>query len=248
MANPAFDDRVAAYAASPSHRSGPSLDLAVELAAVRQGRPVLDVSTGTGFTAQALANMGCHVVVADVAPSMLRHTLATASERLCGALTDTQQLAFADGVFDAVTCRHAFHHYVDGMAAMREMARVVCPGGRVVVADTIAPDDVEATVVMHAIETRRDPSHVRNRDRASLIAVFEAVGLRVERIESTKTVQVFESWCSRTDVDDVTREQLWELFTSKTSVQAAFDVEERDNQRVFAWPVAVVAGTRRSYL
>lgn len=246
MANPAFDDRVAAYAASPSHRSGPSLDLAVELAAVRPGRSVLDVSTGTGFTAQALENMGCYVVVADVAPSMLRHTLATASKRLCGVLTDTQQLAFADGVFDAVTCRHAFHHYVDGMAAMQEMARVVCPGGRVVVADTIAPDDVEASVVMHAIETRRDSSHVRNRDRASLIDVFEAVGLRVERVESTTTVQVFESWCSRTDVDDVTREQLWELFTAKTSVREAFGAEERDEKRMFTWPVAVVAGTRRS--
>ena len=72
------------------------------------------------------------------------------------------------------------------------------------------------------------------------------MGLRVERVESTKTVQVFESWCSRTDVDDVTREQLWDLFTSKTSVQEAFGVEERDKQRMFAWPVVVVAGTRRS--
>ena len=122
MSQAAFDERVAAYAQSRSHREGPTLDLTLELANARPGNLVLDVSTGTGFTAHALAATPTRVVAADIAPSMLRHTRATAPKALRVVQTDTHRLAFADRTFDVVTCRHAFHHYGDGPAAMAEMS------------------------------------------------------------------------------------------------------------------------------
>lgn len=54
----AFDDRVAGYVDSPCHRSGPSLSLVLEFANVSPEYFVLDVGTGTGFTAHALVERG----------------------------------------------------------------------------------------------------------------------------------------------------------------------------------------------
>ncbi len=245
MSQAAFDDRVAAYAASPTHREGPTLDLTRESARANPGDLVLDVSTGTGFTAHALAAVSARVVAADIAPNMLRHTRATAPNEVRVVQTDTHILAFADRTFDVVTCRHAFHHYQDGRTAMTEMARVVRPGGRVVITDTISPDDAEVAETMHEIESLRDPSHVCNRYAGQILDLMTDVGLDIERDTHTRTEQDFDGWCSRTGVSDVLRRQLWRCFTESARVRAAFDARETDGGRRFYWPVLVAAGVRR---
>ncbi len=246
MSQAAFDDRVAAYAQSASHREGPTLDLTRELAQARPGDLVLDVSTGTGFTAHALAAQSTRVVAADIAPNMLRHTRASAPTAVRVVQTDTHALAFGEQTFDIVTCRHAFHHYLDGDLAMSEMARVVRTGGRVVIADTITPDDVEVAEAMHAIELARDPSHVCNRYAAQVLELMTEAGLVIQRTVHTHTEQDFDSWCGRTGVSDELRCQLWGDFNGSEKVRAAFNVRETAGSRRFDWPVLVAAGVRRA--
>ena len=246
MSHAAFDDRVAAYAQSASHREGPTLDLTRELSRARPGDLVLDVSTGTGFTAHALAAESTRVVAADIAANMLRHTRATAPTALQVVQTDTLALAFGEQTFDVVTCRHAFHHYLDGDLALSEMVRVVRAGGRVVIADTISPDDAEVAEAMHAIELARDPSHVCNRYAAQVLQLMTGAGLVVEHTVHTHTEQDFDSWCSRTGVSDELRWQLWGDFNGSDKVRAAFNVRETAGSRRFDWPVLVAAGVRRA--
>jgi demethylmenaquinone methyltransferase / 2-methoxy-6-polyprenyl-1,4-benzoquinol methylase len=99
---------------------------------------VLDVATGTGMVAAELvARGGCSVVGLDQSAEML----AAARERLAGrpALAQrveliegqAEELPFADGSFDALTFTYLLRYVDDPRATMRELARVVRPGGRV---------------------------------------------------------------------------------------------------------------------
>src|SRR5690606_39820909 len=54
-----------------------------------------------------------------------------------------EDLPFADGSFDLVTCRIAPHHFADVQRAVHEVARVLRPGGLFLLIDSVAPEDPE---------------------------------------------------------------------------------------------------------
>ena len=104
--------------------------------APKPGDRVLDVATGTGLVARELiARTGCSVVGLDQSEEML----AMARARLDGApdgsialvLGEAEQLPFGDGEFDALTFTYLLRYVDDPAATMRELARVVRPGGRI---------------------------------------------------------------------------------------------------------------------
>ena len=85
-----FNKQAALYATSPVHRSGPSLPVLVEMAAPRSVDQVLDVATGTGNTALALAPLVRRVVGLDVASAMLDQARARAqAEKIENAVLRT---------------------------------------------------------------------------------------------------------------------------------------------------------------
>ncbi len=111
-------------------------------AGVAPGRRVLDVACGTGIVARTAADLAGqgHVVGLDLNPAMLtvaRHVRPDVDWRL----GDVAALPFRDGEFDAVLCQMALMFFPDQGAAVREMARVVAPGGRVAV---LVPSDLDA--------------------------------------------------------------------------------------------------------
>jgi demethylmenaquinone methyltransferase/2-methoxy-6-polyprenyl-1,4-benzoquinol methylase len=104
---------------------------------VDPGGVVLDVATGTAAVAIELARRtGCRVVGVDQSPEML----ASGRERVAAAgLVDrielvegrAERLPFADASFDALTVTYLFRYVDDPAATLRELARVVRPGGAV---------------------------------------------------------------------------------------------------------------------
>jgi demethylmenaquinone methyltransferase / 2-methoxy-6-polyprenyl-1,4-benzoquinol methylase len=113
----------------------------------RPGMRILDVATGTGMVAFALAARGAEVVGVDQSEAMLsgaRARLERTPElagRLSFVLGEAEALPFADGAFDALSFTYLLRYVDDRATTMRELARVVTPGGRVGMVEFGVPDD-----------------------------------------------------------------------------------------------------------
>ena len=99
---------------------------------------VLDVATGTGLVAAALVRRyGCLVVGLDQSPEMLaraaqrREADPELRERIQLVAGEAERLPFEDGEFDSLTFTYLLRYVDDPAATLRELARVVRPGGRI---------------------------------------------------------------------------------------------------------------------
>jgi len=97
----------------------------------RPDERVLDVATGTGLVAFELARRGCSVVGVDQSPDMLAQARRRGLDSGVRFLeAEAERLPFADAEFDALTFTYLLRYVDDRGATMRELARVVRPGGR----------------------------------------------------------------------------------------------------------------------
>jgi demethylmenaquinone methyltransferase / 2-methoxy-6-polyprenyl-1,4-benzoquinol methylase len=110
----------------------------VEAVGPRPDERFLDVATGTGMVAAELARVGgCQVVGVDQSEEMLdgaRARLAGApdlAQRVSFTRAEAERLPFEDGQFDGLTFTYLLRYVDDRPAGMRELARVVRPGGRI---------------------------------------------------------------------------------------------------------------------
>lgn len=190
-----------AYVVSPTHRSGDDLERLVELAEATPETIALDIATGGGHTALALAPHVRHVTATDLVPEMLERARAfITSQGVINAdfqVADAEDLPFADGSFDLVTCRIAPHHFADVQRAVHEVARVLRPGGLFLLIDSVAPEDPELDEFLNELERRRDPSHVRSYRRSEWRQFLEAAGLTVEVMETFTKRHDFTAWTAR---------------------------------------------------
>jgi SAM-dependent methyltransferase len=176
-----WSQRADAFRESPTHREGPDLDLLVEWCEPGPDVKVLDVATGGGHVARRLREEGCTVITVDPAPGMRADVVAPAEE-----------LPFADGSFDVVTCRIAAHHFQDARRAVHEMARV---SGRLVVIE----DNVFVDERVEEAERLRDPTHVRCLSEEEWTELLTDAGLELEQVEHFERRPVVDDWLARVD-------------------------------------------------
>lgn len=181
-----FGPVAAAYTTSAGHSDPNQLAVVVRLAAPQPTDRALDIATGAGHTALALAPHVQEVIAYDLTPAMLEETQRNAHSKGITNLRTQQgsaeQLPYADDRFEIVTVRVAPHHFADVQAAVAEMARVVMSGGRVVVVDTTVPEDDSLDQQINDIEQLRDPSHVRDYRPSEWRALLENVGLQITHL------------------------------------------------------------------
>ncbi len=113
----------------------------------RPGQRVLDVATGTGLVAGELVRRGgCEVVGLDQSEEMLAGARARVADdpaladRVTFVRGEAERLPFADAEFDALSFTYLMRYVDDRAATMRELARVVRPGGRIGMVEFGVPD------------------------------------------------------------------------------------------------------------
>jgi demethylmenaquinone methyltransferase/2-methoxy-6-polyprenyl-1,4-benzoquinol methylase len=101
---------------------------------------ILDVAAGPGNVARAMVQRGAaHVVALDLSFNMLRAGAKRRGERLSWVNADANTMPFNDATFDAVTISFGLRNVGDPEAVLREFARVLKPGGRVVICEFASP-------------------------------------------------------------------------------------------------------------
>lgn len=182
-----FGERAARYTTSTAHADPQILARVVALAAPRSDWVSLDIATGTGHTAFALAANVQMVVGIDLTPEMLAEAKRLRADRGIGnvvfGLADVHHLPFPAGTFHLITCRRAAHHFSRIGQALSEMHRVLRSGGRLVIDDRSVPEDDFVDDCMNRLDRYHDPSHVRQYRPSEWRAMLTARGFTVDALE-----------------------------------------------------------------
>jgi ubiquinone/menaquinone biosynthesis C-methylase UbiE len=241
-----FGPVAAAYATSSIHAGGADLIAMLEVANLQGTERVLDVASGAGHTALAFAPHVASVVALDLTEAMLATGRRLAEENGIANVTfvqgDAEHLPFPDAAFDIVTCRYAAHHFPRPLAAAREWARVLGPGGRLLLVDFVAPDDPATDTVLNAADVLRDPSHVREHTIGQWIAMLEAAGFAAEEAGRWPVRVDFDAWTGRMQTPTAAAAQIRALFeAAPASVREALAIEA---DGTFTCPVVLLKGER----
>lgn len=199
-----FDPQARAYLDSAVHAQGPDLARAAQLVA-RHLPPatarVLDVGCGAGHLAFALAPLVNTVTALDPSPGMLDTVRQAAQARGLAKLDTVQaqaeRLPFGDGHFCAVATRYSAHHWTALEASLREMHRVLKPGGYLLVIDILGDEDPLVDTHLQAMELLRDRSHVRNRSASQWRSLLGDAGFEAPVHEHWPVRLDFASWVAR---------------------------------------------------
>lgn len=242
-----FGAASAAYAYSAVHANGPDLPPFVDAAAPNATDHALDVATGAGHSALAIAAKVAQVTAVDITPAMVETARHTVTQRGAANVevrqADAHELPFEDASFDIVSCRVSAHHFADVRRAIREMARVLRPGGRIAISDTIAPEEPVLDTFSNTVELLRDISHVRNYRATEWLGFFVEAGLTAEVIARSGFVLDGQSWVQRMNTPASRVAVIRELFSEARPAERAY-FEIQDNPWAWTLPYAVFRATK----
>lgn len=214
-----FDRQAPHYNEQWNQWSEASLAWMLERAECTPDDRILDVATGTGFTAFAFASRVREVVGLDISSGMLEQARARAAAQQITNVSFQQgaaeSLPFPDGDFDIVTSRVAPHHFLLLNKFIQECWRVLKPGGRLLITDTSVPDGApEVDEWQNGVEQIRDKSHVRNYPPAEWRQVAEKNGLRVEEVKllAEPNQMLLEPWMEKSGCRGADADRVRQMF------------------------------------
>src|SRR3990172_2820247 len=198
-----WDDHVAVYEAVFEPLTDIFAAHALDWLGPRPGDRLIDVGAGSGGAALLAAARGADVLAVDASQEMVARIVMRAGTdpaargRVQAARMDGMALALPDAVFDAAISVFGVILFPDAGLGMREIARVLNPGGRLAVVTWTETEKYELAVrLMDAIAAVRGPlpppaslpAQLRFRDEAALRALVQAGAMAVDAVAR------FEEW------------------------------------------------------
>ena len=242
-----FTRQAIPFSTSPGINDEAALEFVIAACGAGPDDTVLDVACGPGILACAFARVARHVTGIDITPAMLDRARLLQQERGLSNMTwkqgDVVPLPFADSSFSIVTSRFAFHHLLDPAGALREMARVCRPGGRVMLIDAAPP--AEKADAFNLMEKLRDPSHARAMPLAELTGLFTKADLPVPRTSFYRLDAEVEGLLQRSFPNPGDDAKIREMFRASLDDDRLGVDARRDGDTIrFAYPVAVLVADK----
>ena len=244
-----FSRRSNAYVACSALMDQADLDAVVgllDLTGVERG---LDVATGTGNLAMALSPHVKDVIGIDITPGMLKLAVQAARERgldnINNLVGDVEHLPFRESEFDVVTCRFSFHHFPGHRMSLSEMARVLRPGGRLVIEDMLSSEDTAKGEYQNKMENLRDPSHIKHYKASEIERMLQEAGLVVVDMVGGSSDFDLEHWIGMADPPAWKVKSIREMMeASIAGDRSGLDVRLEDGKMVFSYTTAIVMGRK----
>jgi SAM-dependent methyltransferase len=220
-----FTAQAESFNASEAANARQTLEDLVELAAPRPGERWLEAACGPGLVTRALAPRTGSVHGVDLTPAMLELARREAAglPNVTFALGDATALDATDAGYDGAITRFSIHHVPVPARLVEELARVVKPGGAVVLADHVADDDPDAAAWSQEIERLRDPSHWASLPLHRLRALGAGMTLEEERLAPLNLG--YADWLERGTGTAAARPLIERLVAAPPARAEAFRVE-----------------------
>ncbi|SDT30172.1 Methyltransferase domain-containing protein [Pseudomonas sp. Z003-0.4C(8344-21)] len=225
-----FGEQAAAYLSSAVHAQGSEFALLQAELVGQGGARVLDLGCGAGHVSFHVAPLVSEVVAYDLSQQMLDVVTAAAAERGMGNISTVngaaERLPFADGEFDFVFSRYSAHHWSDLGVALREVRRVLKPGGVAAFVDVLSPGSPLFDTYLQSVEVLRDTSHVRDYSAAEWLRQVSEAGLHVRTTTRQRLRLEYTSWVERMRTPEVMRAAIVQLQQSMgNEVREYFEIE-----------------------
>lgn len=230
-----FTFQAASFGRSPAMTSAQTLDALVKLVPEDSHARWIDVACGPGVISRAIAGKVGSVSGVDLTPAMINEAEKRAREEGVGNVSfsvgDAASLDLADATFEGAITRLSLHHIPAPGRIVAEMARVVRPGGAVVVSDLAADRDHDAAAWREEIERLRDPSHWACLTPERLRETGAAAGLVVEDEEIVPVDLDFDDWLARGSNGRAAAGLIEQLLNEQPAGAESFRVVQGENGR-----------------
>lgn len=246
-----FSQHAEYYAQSSAHAQGDTLDVILGFAAPKGTEKTLDIATGTGFTAFALAPKVSNVVATDLTPEMVVKASELAQEQairnIMFSVAAAEALPFASASFNLVTCRLAPHHFQDVPKFLSEVHRVLRTEGLFCLVDSVSPESKELIGWQNRVEKLRDDSHVFGYPPSQWDKMIVEAGFEIEDTAHTRNAQMSFLWWVRPQKNppEVVKE-IRDAFAllSPNDAKKHYTVEPAGDDFFFSWPMYAVKARR----
>jgi ubiquinone/menaquinone biosynthesis C-methylase UbiE len=175
--------RPAAYSIPTTAFDQKFIAFLISISGVAKTDRVLELACGNGNATLAFAARCARAIGIDVIEEPLRLAQSAAIERNIVntdfIVSEVERLSFNDGVFNGALCRFAFHHFANPTRVFAELARVVAPGGWMVIVDMVTSEDPGKAALHNSMERLCDPTHSRALAASEFERMFTEHGLRV---------------------------------------------------------------------
>lgn len=246
-----FSQHADYYAESSAHAKGDTLQVILDFANPKGTEKTLDIATGTGFTAFAIAPKVSHVIATDLTPEMVAKAAELAKEQVIPNITFTvaaaEALPFNTASLDLVTCRLAPHHFQDVRKFLNEVHRVLRTDGLFCLTDSVSPESENLIAWQNRVEKLRDESHVFGYPPSQWDKMIQDAGFNIEDSEHTRNAKMSFMWWVRPhknsqEVVTEIRNAFDEL--SPDDAKKHYTVEPSGDDFYFSWPMYAVKAKR----